>query len=180
MRAVDDKCDRQRARIAVELCLPIRCWWSCLVWRRRRPPSCEHAGVRAVSTTLLAAVTCSAREKRASTLHRIGPPCSSHSRVRMSVVCVRRETVGSVVTIARGGDSGLEPAAGSHACSFTRTAASGALRCAFRESLAVCGRVCFSLKTMQRQTAKQQRKWVQLLMVFYWGEVYPLLLLLGR
>ena len=135
MRAVDDKCDRQRARIAVELCLPIRCWWSCLVWRRRRPPSCEHAGVRAVSTTLLAAVTCSAREKRASTLHRIGPPCSSHSRVRMSVVCVRRERVGSVVTIARGGDSGLEPAAGSHACSFTRTAASGACGVRpFRES----------------------------------------------
>ena len=184
MRAVDDKYDRQRARIAVELCLPIRCWWSCLVWRRRRPPSCEHAGVRAVSTTLLAAVTCSAREKRASTLHRIGPPCSSHSRVRMSVVCVLRETVGSVVTIARGGDSGLEPAAGSHACSFTRTAASGAVRCApsvcRKRGVAVCGRVCFSLKTMQRQTAKQQRKWAQLLMVFYWGEVCPLLLLLGR
>lgn len=134
--------------------------------------------------TLLAAVTCSAREKRASTLHRIGPPCSSHSRVRMSVVCVRRETVGSVVTIARGGDSGLEPAAGSHACSFTRTAASGAVRCApsvcRKRGVAVCGRVCFSLKTMQRQTTKQQRKWSHLLLVFYWGEVTPLLLLLGR
>ena len=74
LRGADDKYRRQRSRIAVPACLPLRCWWCCLVWRPPRSPSCVQAGAWAALTGTSVVVSCSAREKRALTLQCIGPP----------------------------------------------------------------------------------------------------------
>ena len=79
VRDADDKYRRQWSRIAVLPCLPLRCWWSCLVWRPPRSPLCEQAGVRATLTGASVAISCSAREKRDLTLQCIGPPSSCHA-----------------------------------------------------------------------------------------------------